>query len=247
PGLAVPQRTSRCVAVLLLSRSVMADRLPEQLAPSEIRYHSGGAIEEIFNSLTHAMGAGLAIAGLVALLIITGEDPSPWKYIGFSIYGATQIMLYLSSALMHSFAALPRVRYYLRIVDQAFIYLLIAGTYTPVTLIAIRGAWGWTIFGIVWALATAGILLKTLVFREPHVATDLLYIPMGWLIVVAARPLMQVVPVSFVVWALAGGLAYTVGVAFYAWQRLPFNHTIWHFFVLAGSICFYVAFTMHLA
>jgi hemolysin III len=225
----------------------MTRELPEQLKPSEIRYHSGGAVEEIFNSLTHAMGAGLAIAGLVALLIITGEDPSPWKYVGFSIYGATQIMLYMSSALLHSFAALPRVRYYLARVDQAFIYLLIAGTYTPVTLIAIRGGWGWTIFGIVWALAAVGVTLRFTVIREHNLAADLLYVPMGWIIVIAARPLMQVVPPGFVAWALAGGLAYTVGVGFYAWHRLPFNHVIWHFFVITGSVCFYVAFTLHLA
>jgi len=225
----------------------MADKLPEQLSPSQIRYRSGGAVEEIFNSLTHAIGAGLAIAGLIALMIITGEDPSPWKYVGFSIYGATQIMLYLSSALMHSFAPLPRVRYYLRAFDQAFIYLLIAGTYTPVTLIAIRGAWGWTVFGIVWGLAVLGIILKTVIITTPHLATDLLYVPMGWLIVIAARPLMEAVPTPFVLWAIAGGLAYTVGVAFYAWERLPFNHTIWHFFVIAGSVCFYVAFAMYLA
>ncbi len=223
------------------------DELPEELSPSEIRYTSGGAVEEIFNSLTHAMGAGLAIAGLVALLIISGEDPSPWKYVSFSIYGATQIMLYLSSAFLHSFAALPRVRYYLAIIDQAFIYLLIAGTYTPVTLLAIRGPWGWTIFAIVWTLALVGVLLRIWVLRGYHLAADLLYVPMGWLIVIAARPLMEAVPINFVVWALAGGLSYTAGVVFYAWHRLPFNHTIWHFFVLAGSICFYVAFTLHLA
>jgi hemolysin III len=225
----------------------MNDQLPRELSPSQIRYHSGGAVEEIFNSLTHAMGVGLAIAGLVALILITNDDPSPWKYVGFSIYGTTQILLYLSSALMHSFAPLPRVRRYLRNLDQAFIYLLIAGTYTPVTLIAIRGAWGWTIFGIVWGLAAAGIILKTVVITRPHLATDLLYVPMGWLIVIAARPLMRVVPPAFVAWALAGGLAYTVGVVFYAWERLPFNHTIWHFFVIAGSVCFYVAFAVHLA
>ena len=225
----------------------MTDKLPEELKPSEIRYPSGGAIEEIFNSLTHAMGAGLAIAGLVALLILTGRDPSPWKYVGFSIYGTTQILLYVSSALMHSFAPLPRVRYYLRAFDQSFVYLLIAGTYTPVTLVAIRGAWGWSIFGIIWGLAAVGVILKSFIITRPHLATDLLYVPMGWLIVIAARPLMQAVPLGFVVWALAGGLSYTVGVAFYAWERLLFNHTIWHFFVLGGSVCFYVAFTLYLA
>ncbi|NBB91237.1 MAG: hemolysin D, partial [Spirochaetes bacterium] len=126
-------------------------------------------------------------------------------------------------------------------------YLLIAGTYTPVMLLAIRGPWGWTMLGVVWGLALIGVMLRIWVLRGYHLAADLLYVPMGWLIVIAARPLMEALPTNFVIWALAGGLSYTVGVVFYAWNRLPFNHTIWHFFVLAGSVCFYVAFTLHLA
>jgi hemolysin III len=112
-----------------------------ELRPSEIQYESGGAIEETFNSITHAIGAGLAIAGLTALMMLTEMNPSPWKYASFLVYGVSQILLYLSSALVHSFASLPRIRYYLRIVDQSFVYLLIAGTYTPVTLLVMRGPW----------------------------------------------------------------------------------------------------------
>ena len=225
----------------------MTTELPYAIHPNEIRYESGNAIEEIFNSLTHAIGAGLAIAGLVALIMLTNMDPDPWKYVAYTIYGVTQILLYLSSALMHSFAALPRTRYYLRIVDQAFIYLLIAGTYTPVTLTAMRGPWGWTVFGIVWTLAIAGIILKTTVFREHNLVSDLLYIPMGWVVVIAFRPMMKVVPIEFVIWMLAGGAFYTVGVVFYAWRKLPFGEGIWHLFVVGGSVCFFIGYSVHLA
>lgn len=221
--------------------------LPQQLRPSEVRYESGDAIEEIFNSLTHAVGAGLSIAGFVALMMLTNMRPDPWKYVGFTVYGVSQILLFSSSALMHSFAALPRIRYYLRIVDQAFIFLLIAGTYTPLTLTAMRGPWGWTIFGLIWTLALAGILLKTLVFRTPHIATDLLYVPMGWIIVVALRPMLRVVPVEFAYWLAGGGICYTVGVVFYAWKRLRFSHTIWHLFVIGGSVCFFMGYSVYLA
>ncbi len=219
----------------------------QELRPSEIAYESGGVIEEIFNSLTHAIGAGLAISGLTALIMLTNQNPDPWKYVSFSVYGASQILLYLSSSLMHSFASLPRIRYYLRIVDQSFIYLLIAGTYTPVTLTVMRGPWGWSIFGVIWGLAVLGILLKTLVFRTPHIITDLLYIPMGWIVLIAARPMVATAPDGLIRWMLIGGAFYTVGVVFYAWRRLPFSHTIWHLFVIGGSVSFFMGFSLYLA
>ena len=225
----------------------MHAELPEAIHPHDIRYESGNAIEEIFNSLTHAIGAGLAIAAFVALIMLTNMDPDPWKYAAYTIYGVSQILLYLSSALVHSFAALPRIRYYLRIVDQAFVYLLIAGTYTPVTLTAMRGPWGWTVFGIVWSMAIIGIFLKTMVFREHHIITDLLYLPMGWVMVIAIKPMMEMVPTGFMLWMLAGGICYTVGVVFYVWRKLPFNHVIWHLFVLAGSLSFFMGYSVHLA
>lgn len=221
--------------------------LPREIKPSEIRYDSGGAIEEIFNSITHAMGAGLSIAGLVALLVISSENPSTWKATAFSIYGATQIMLYLSSAIMHSFAALPRVRDVLRVVDQAFIFVLIAGTYTPVCLIAMRDNVGWIVFGIIWGLAIVGILVKTVFVRRQTMLTDIIYIPMGWLIVFAFRPMIESTSTPFAIWTLIGGACYTVGVVFYAWKRLPFNHVIWHLFVIGGSVSFFLGYALHLA
>lgn len=217
----------------------------QELRPSEIRYESGGAIEEILNSLTHAIGVGLSIAGLVALMIRTGEDPSAWKYAGFLVYGISQILLYTSSALMHSFAALPRIRYYLRIVDQCFIYLLIAGTYTPVILVGMRNVWGWWVFGIVWTLAVVGIVLKATIFREPHIISDLLYIPMGWTLIIAIRPMIRTLPMPLLLWMLAGGLCYTVGVIFYAMRKMPFSHTVWHLFVMGGSVSFFLGFSLH--
>jgi hemolysin III len=203
-------------------------------------------VEEVFNSITHAIGAGLSIAGLIALLMLTRQNPSPLRFTAFTVYGVSQILLYLSSSLMHSFAALPRIRYYLRIIDQCFIYLLIAGTYTPVTMVAMGDRWGWIVFFVVWSIALAGILLKALVFREHHIISDLLYIPMGWIIIIALRPLMAVVPTEFMLWMLAGGGAYTLGVAFYAWRTLPFSHTIWHLFVIGGSVSFFMGFSLHL-
>ena len=221
--------------------------LPREIRPSEVQYESGNAIEEIFNSLTHAMGAGLAIAGLIVLMVLAGADPSPWEYVGFAVYGTTQILLYLSSAIMHSFAVLPRVRSVLRVIDQAFVFVLIAGTYTPVTLIAMRGNQGWLVFGLIWGLAVIGIVVKSVFGGIRPIISDLLYLPMGWLIVFAFRPLQATTSPQFVTWMLIGGICYTAGVLFYAWKKLPFNHVIWHIFVLGGSFSFFFAYALHLA
>jgi hemolysin III len=211
-----------------------------------VHHESGNAVEEIFNSLTHAIGAGLSIAGLVALLFITTLEPDPWKFVSFSVYGATQIMLFLSSAVLHSFATMPRIRYYLRIIDQAFVFVLIAGTYTPLALVAMRDNWGWTLFGVIWGLAVLGILLKVFIPRG-GVLTDLVYVPMGWLVLLFFRPFLESTSAGFALWALIGGACYTLGVAFYAWKRLPFSHTVWHLFVIAGSLSFFMAYAAHLA
>jgi hemolysin III len=224
-----------------------AHHLPQEIPPSQIRYDSGGAVEEIFNSLTHAIGIGLSIAGLAVLLVLTSFDPSPWKYVSFSVYGASQILLFLSSALMHSFAALPRVRHVLRIIDQSFIFVLIAGTYTPVSLVAMRGTTGWVVFGVIWGLAVVGILIKTVFVPRPSLLTDLIYLPMGWLIVVAFSSVSEATAPGFLTWALVGGICYTGGVVFYAVKKIPFGHVVWHLAVLGGSICFFFAFALYLA
>ncbi|MFW6293699.1 MAG: PAQR family membrane homeostasis protein TrhA [Spirochaetota bacterium] len=222
-------------------------QLPRELAPSQVDFPPGGAVEEILSSLLHAIGAGLSIAGLVALIILTGDDPSPWKYVSFSIYGASQILLFLSSAVLHSFWALPRVRWVFEILDRDFIFVLIAGTYTPFCLVAMRGHLGWVILGIIWGLAIVGIVMKSTVFRESNLIADLLYVPMAWLVVGFYRPLLASVSVDLLIWMIAGGLCYMVGVVFYAWQKLPYSHVVWHLFVLGGSACFFLGFALHLA
>ena len=219
---------------------------PLELKPSEIRYESGGAPEEILSSITHAMGAGMSIVGLIILLVLTGRNPSPWKYVSFSIYGTTQIMLFLASASLHGFAPYPGIRRRLSRLDHGAIYLLIAGSYTPVALTVLRGPWGWSIFGIIWALAAIGLISKLFLMKKLPLSIDALYLPMGWLIVVVLKPLSQAVPAGFLVWAVIGGLCYSVGFAFYAWKKLPFSHVVWHLFVLAGSISFFMAFFLYL-
>ena len=205
------------------------------------------SIEEKLNSLTHAIGAGMSISGLVFLLVLTGMNSGgALRYTAFSLYGAFQILLYLSSALTHIFTDHPRIHKPLRVIDQAAVYLLIAGTYTPVALLAMNGSWSWTIFGIIWALALAGILMKTVFIPGKNIASDLLYIPMGWLIVIAFRPLRTMAPEGFVFWTMLGGGLYTGGIVFYLMRKIPFSHVIWHLFVLAGSIAFYVGFAKYL-
>ena len=223
-----------------------SENLPKEVPPSQIRYESGGAVEEIFNSVTHAIGAGLSIAGLAVLLVLTGNDPSPWKYVGFSVYGTSQILLFLSSAFTHGFAAMPRIRRKLAVLDHAFIYVLIAGTYTPMCLIAMRDDWGWVVFGLIWGLAIIGVVLKSVFFDKVRLMANLLYLPMGWMVAFFIRPLLRTAPVQLVVWIVIGGVCYSVGVIFFAWRKLPYSHVVWHLFVIAASVSFFVGYVLHL-
>jgi len=203
--------------------------------------------EEKLNSITHSIGAGMGIAALVFLLYLTGQRGGTGiHYVSFSLYGAFQILLYLSSGLTHMFTDKPRVHGVLRITDQASVYLLIAGTYTPIALITLRGAWGWSIFGVIWGMALLGIASKLILGSKRHVLSDLFYVPMGWTIVVAVKPLMRLAPPGLLMWVGIGGLCYTVGVVFYLWKRMPFAHVLWHLFVLGGSISFYLGFVRYL-
>jgi hemolysin III len=196
--------------------------------------------EEFVNVVTHAIGACLGIAGLGALLVGAWRHRDAWRMVSFSIYGATLVLLYLSSVFYHG-ARNPRIKRLLQLFDHAAIYLLIAGTYTPFTLVSLRGSWGWTMFGLIWSLAIAGILLNVFFFGRLGFVSTVLYLLMGWLVVIAIKPVMDAVSVRGLIWLVAGGLAYTIGVVFYAWHRLPYAHPIWHLFVLAGSICHYFA------
>ncbi len=205
------------------------------------------SVEEKLNSITHGIGTGLSIAGLVILITLTAQRSGrPLAYVSYSIYGAFQIVLYLASTLTHQFSDMPGPGKVFRIMDQASVYLLIAGTYTPAVLLGLGGAWGWSLFGVIWALALAGIVMKTIFLRVKHIGSDLLYLPMGWLIIVAARPMADVMPHGFIRWMFIGGGCYTVGIIFYLAKRIPFAHLIWHLFVLGGGISFFMGFVLYL-
>lgn len=195
--------------------------------------------EEIANSVSHGIGFVAALAAL-PVLVMGAMDEGASAIVGAAIFGSAVAILYLTSTVYH---ALPprRAKHVFRVLDHAAIYLLIAGTYTPFTLGVLRGPWGWTLFGVVWSLAVLGIVLKSVRgIRRPRLSTAV-YLAMGWLIVVAARPLVTLVPAWGLFWLAAGGLAYTAGVGFYAARRLPYAHAAWHLCVMAGTACHFVA------
>lgn len=193
---------------------------------------------------THAVGTALAIVALVTMVLVA--EGEAFKTISASVFGGTLVLLYLSSTIYHAVSC-PRRKPWLQALDHACIYLLIAGSYTPLTLVALRGPWGWSLFGVVWFLALAGVLLKTLGRgkRTSWWSTGL-YIFMGWLAVFALGPMIRALPMAAIAWLVAGGLCYTGGVVFFAWEKLRFNHAIWHLFVLAGSACHVAATALYI-
>ena len=211
--------------------------MSRRLALPERRQSSG---EEIANSVSHGV-ALLAALGAAPFLIVAAV----WRggaagIVGASVFAATVVMVYFTSTLYH---ALPenRIKRIFRVLDHTAIYLLIAGTYTPFTLGVLHGAWGWTLFGLVWGLAIAGIALKTAGgVRYPVLSTSV-YLAMGWLVLIAVKPMWERVPMWGLFWILAGGLAYTAGVAFYAAKRVRYGHFVWHLFVIAGTACHFIA------
>lgn len=196
--------------------------------------------EEIANSVSHGVGLLAAIAATPVLIVGAAWRGGPGVIVGVSIFGAAMILLYLASTLYHA-APAGSSKQLLRKLDHSAIYLLIAGTYTPFTLGVLGGAWGWTLFGVVWALALGGVCLKVAGRVHRPVVSAIPYIAMGWLVLVAIRPVWLNVPMEGIAWLLAGGLAYTGGVAFYATSRLRYGHFVWHLFVLAGSTCHFFA------
>ncbi len=190
--------------------------------------------------LTHAAGGLLSAVGLTLLVIFASSAGDARRIVAVSIFGASLVLMYFASTCYHSVRS-PRTKRLLRIVDHAAIYVLIAGTYTPILLVSMRGVWGWSLFGVVWGLAVAGVILKLFFVDRFAIASTTMYVAMGWLVVIAAKPLLASLPLPGVIWLLAGGLCYTGGVAFYLWDRLPFNHAIWHLFVIAGSVCHFLA------
>ncbi len=197
------------------------------------RYTPG---EEIVNSITHGVGLLLAIAATAVLVTRAAAHGDPWQVVGCSVFGGSLIFLYTASTLYHSVSA-PRAKKVLRALDHTAIFVLIAGTYTPFALVNLRGPWGWSLFVAIWCAAVVGMVSRlTFLHRWPAV-TVVLYVLMGWAVVVVAQPFIEHVSTPGLVLLAAGGLAYTGGLAFYAWERLPYNHAIWHGFVLAGSTC----------
>ena len=196
-------------------------------------------LEEVIHAITHGVGVLLSIGGLSWMLYLSIVAADPWRIVASSIYGATLIALFLSSTVYHSMYA-SRHRDIFKLLDHCAIYLLIAGTYTPFLLVAMRTDKGWWLFGTIWALATAGII-KKLWFRNrfPKVALAS-YLAMGWLIVIAAPQMAAAIGPSGMAWLIAGGLCYSVGAIFYAVERIPFNHAVWHVFVLGGGICHFL-------
>jgi hemolysin III len=204
------------------------------------RYTRG---EEIANSITSGIASGLAVAALVVLVAqaaIRGDD---WHFTGCAIFGTSLLLSNLSSTLYHALTA-PRAKRVFRVFDHLAIYLLIAGTYMPFVLVNLRGDGGWTLFGIVWGLAALGLVIKVTPLRRARGLSTGSYLGMGWTVLLAIKPVLAHVPLGGVWLLLAGGLCYTTGVVFFAWQRLPFNHAIWHLFVLAGNV-FHVFAVLH--
>ena len=194
---------------------------------------------ERLNSISHLIGASLALAGLVLLVIHAAAKGDPWKIVSFSVYGGTLVALYTFSTLYHSFRGKAKAIF--QKLDHSAIYLLIAGTYTPFTLVSLRGAWGWTTFGIIWALAIIGMAQDVLLKKRNHFLSVSIYVVMGWFALFVIKPLARVMSAPGLVWLVAGGVCYTTGVVFYALdKKLKFGHEIFHLLVLAGSICHFV-------
>jgi hemolysin III len=192
-------------------------------------------IEEIWHAITHGLGLALSIAGLTIMVAFASMDGSIITVVSSAIFGTTLILLYGSSTLYHAITH-HDIKQRFQQFDHASIYLLIAGSYTPITLVSLGGAWGWSIFVAVWTIAIIGICLTFVYPRRFEKLSLLLYVIMGWIIIIAIKPLLESMESGGLWLLLAGGLSYTVGILFYVWEKLPFNHAIWHLFVLGGSI-----------
>ena len=195
---------------------------------------------ERFNSISHLIGAAGALAGLSVLVVLASRQGDPWKIVSSSVYGTTLLLLYVVSTLYHSLRG--RAKTVFRKLDHAAIYLLIAGTYTPYTLVTLHGVLGWTLFGVIWALAVIGIVLDTLTGKGLRILPVVVYVLMGWLCLVAIKPLLHSLPPAGFAWLLLGGLFYTAGIVFFALdERVRHFHGVWHVFVIAGSLSHYFA------
>jgi len=200
--------------------------------------------EEMANSITHGVGIILAVAGLGVLTAFASVFGNVWHIVSASVFGGMLIFLYTASTLYHS-ARVPRVKTLLQALDHCAIFLLIAGTYTPFTLVSLHGPWGWSLFGVIWGLALLGIVFEMTPFRRYRAVSMGLYLGMGWSILAAINPMLAHVPFGGLVLLLAGGLAYTLGTGFYVLRRLRYHHAVWHVFVLTGSILHFFAILLY--
>ncbi len=208
-------------------------------------FSSESLSERLFNTITHGIGSVLSIVALVLMVVYASYNSDAWSIVGVSIFGSTLILLYMSSTLYHAFSN-GRVKQIFKTLDQSFIYLLIAGTYTPVLLITLRNTLGWTVFGLVWAMAIGGITHRIFFFDKFKKLSLISYIVMGWLSLIVFKSLLNAAPAELVVWLLIGGAFYTGGLIFYSWEKLPFNHAIWHLFVLGGSFSHFMGIYLYL-
>ena len=206
--------------------------------PAQDRVQTQG--EEIANSVSHGIGFLVAAAATPCLVASAMERGTTINVVGVSIFAATMMLMYLTSTLYHALP-FPRAKRILRILDHNAIYLLIAGTYTPLVLGVLYGAWGWTLFGLVWGLAVAGIVLKSVTGHRFHGLSIAIYVAMGWIVLIAVKPLVEAMPAAGIAWLVAGGLCYTGGIWFYRHKEMPYSHLVWHLFVIAGTVCHVVA------
>ena len=209
----------------------------------QLKFYTRG--EEIANAVTHGIGTLLSIAALVLLIVFSVEKGDEWYVVSYTIYGSSMFILYLGSTLYHSITNVKAKRIF-RIFDHASIYLLIAGTYTPFTLTVLRSSVGWVIFAIVWTLAVLGIIMKIFWVGKHELASTLLYIFMGWMIIFVIKRLLILLPPAGIVLLVAGGIIYTAGAVLYMMDKIPYNHAIWHLFVIAGSACHFFCILLYL-
>ena len=203
-----------------------------------IKYYS--PIEEKINIISHAIGFILSIVAFVLLVAHANRHGDVWHIVSFIIFGASLILLYAASTFYHS-TKNPELRNRLKIIDHASIYVLIAGTYTPFTLVTLSGTTGWVIFGTSWGLALTGIILKLFFTGKYNLISTIMYVLMGWVIVFAIKPLINILPLAGFLWLLAGGISYTIGAVLYSIKKIKFNHAIFHMFVLSGSFCHFMS------
>jgi hemolysin III len=202
---------------------------------------------ERFNSVTHLVGTVLSAAGVATLVTMAAMERDPYKIVSFAVYGAMLLVLYTISTLYHSVRS-PRAKAVLQKCDHSAIYLLIAGSYTPFTLVTLRGPWGWSLFGVSWGLAALGIVQELTLGRRTRSVSMVIYVMMGWLALVAIRPLVSALPPAGTAWLLAGGLIYSAGIYFFINdERIRHGHGIWHLFVLGGSLCQFVSIARYVA